>query len=417
MTQESGGRRLTASRHRGRPRGARTPDRSTLVRGVAISSIWDWIVAAGAQGPPIGARHPSTILADAPAARFLLHYLARPPTRRAWPPCLDNVGPATDRKTSVRAGSSGGTNAVADEPHRPSVGRSPAAAARATPHPGPSWLLGLSSVTLIGILTVVYFAAARFGLSLAAMHKSVSLVWPPTGIALAAVLLIGYRIWPGIALGAFLVNASAGVGLAVSAAIATGNTLRGAGRRLSSSTSHAVLASLSSGPRTSSVHCALAAGCLRWSAPPSASSASAWAGQPRGISSPRSGGSEWLGDAMGALIVGPVLLSWAARRKSPGPSGGSAGPGAAGLARGCQSDGVRWLAGGRRARMHHPGLRHLSLLDLGGDALQPSTGRDRDPSRIRDLRSGTPHERSVRSRAKLPRRTSSCCRSSWGWWR
>ena len=84
---------------------------------------------------------------------------------------------------------------------------------------------GLSSVTLIGILTVVYFTAARFGLSLAAMHKSVSLVWPPTGIALAAVLLFGYRIWPGIALGAFLVNASTGVGLAVSAAIATGNTL------------------------------------------------------------------------------------------------------------------------------------------------------------------------------------------------
>ena len=84
---------------------------------------------------------------------------------------------------------------------------------------------GLSSVTLIGILTVVYFAAARFGLSLAAMHKSVSLVWPPTGIALAAVLLFGYRIWPGIALGAFLANAFTGVGLAVSAAIATGNTL------------------------------------------------------------------------------------------------------------------------------------------------------------------------------------------------
>src|SRR4030095_8128065 len=78
---------------------------------------------------------------------------------------------------------------------------------------------------LIAILTIVYFAAARFGLYLAAMHKSVSLVWPPTGIALAAVLLFGYRIWPGIALGAFLANAFTGVGLAVSAAIATGNTL------------------------------------------------------------------------------------------------------------------------------------------------------------------------------------------------
>ncbi len=83
----------------------------------------------------------------------------------------------------------------------------------------------LSPVILVGILTVVYFSAARLGLSLASMHKSVSLVWPPTGIALAALLLFGYRLWPGIALGAFFINASTGVGLAVAAGIAAGNTL------------------------------------------------------------------------------------------------------------------------------------------------------------------------------------------------
>ena len=38
------------------------------------------------------------------------------------------------------------------------------------------------------------------------MNPSASAVWPPTGIALAATLLLGYRIWPAILLGAFLVN-------------------------------------------------------------------------------------------------------------------------------------------------------------------------------------------------------------------
>ena len=55
------------------------------------------------------------------------------------------------------------------------------------PASGVRLALGPSSVTFIVILIVVYFAAAKFGLSLAAMHKNVSLVWPPTGIALAAV--------------------------------------------------------------------------------------------------------------------------------------------------------------------------------------------------------------------------------------
>src|SRR5713101_5741618 len=45
------------------------------------------------------------------------------------------------------------------------------------------------------------------------------------GIALAALLLFGYRLWPGIALGAFLINASTGIGLAVAAGIAAGSTL------------------------------------------------------------------------------------------------------------------------------------------------------------------------------------------------
>jgi integral membrane sensor domain MASE1 len=53
-------------------------------------------------------------------------------------------------------------------------------------------------------LAVVYFAAAKLGLTMAVLAEQVSAVWPPTGIALVAVLVFGFRVWPGIWLGAFL---------------------------------------------------------------------------------------------------------------------------------------------------------------------------------------------------------------------
>src|SRR5256885_14617830 len=56
------------------------------------------------------------------------------------------------------------------------------------------------------VLTGVYFLAGKFGLSLAFVHASASAVWPPTGIALAATLLLGFRVWPALFLGAVLVN-------------------------------------------------------------------------------------------------------------------------------------------------------------------------------------------------------------------
>ncbi len=72
---------------------------------------------------------------------------------------------------------------------------------------------------------IIYFAAARFGLSLAFLHSNVSPVWPPTGVALAAVLLLGYRIWPAIFFGAFLANLFTPVSIATAGGIAVGNTL------------------------------------------------------------------------------------------------------------------------------------------------------------------------------------------------
>ena len=78
---------------------------------------------------------------------------------------------------------------------------------------------------LIVALAAVYYLAAKLGLNLAFMTPSVTAVWAPTGIALAAVLLWGYRIWPAVALGAFLANAWTDVPLYTTLGITLGNTL------------------------------------------------------------------------------------------------------------------------------------------------------------------------------------------------
>src|SRR5438876_9116634 len=82
-----------------------------------------------------------------------------------------------------------------------------------------------SGLPIIGLLTLVYFIAGKFGLMLASLHASASPVWPPAGIALAALLVLGYRAWPAIFIGAFLVNVTTAGNVATSLAVASGNTL------------------------------------------------------------------------------------------------------------------------------------------------------------------------------------------------
>src|SRR2546425_2595054 len=77
----------------------------------------------------------------------------------------------------------------------------------------------------IGVLTLIYFVAGKLGLQLAFLDASASPVWPPAGIALAALLVLGYRAWPAIFVGAFLVNATTVGNVATSLAVASGNTL------------------------------------------------------------------------------------------------------------------------------------------------------------------------------------------------
>ncbi len=83
----------------------------------------------------------------------------------------------------------------------------------------------ISRLGFILLVGAVYFGAARLGLLLASVHGSVSPVWPATGIAIAALLLGGTRMWPGVALGAFAANFLTPVPLVVVVGITIGNTL------------------------------------------------------------------------------------------------------------------------------------------------------------------------------------------------
>jgi PAS domain S-box-containing protein len=74
-------------------------------------------------------------------------------------------------------------------------------------------------------VTGSYVGAAKLGIHLHVSHGIITPVWAPSGISLAALLLLGLRYWPAVALGAFLANVTSDVSVAVAAGIAVGNTL------------------------------------------------------------------------------------------------------------------------------------------------------------------------------------------------
>ncbi|GAA0677266.1 MASE1 domain-containing protein [Kitasatospora atroaurantiaca] len=77
----------------------------------------------------------------------------------------------------------------------------------------------------IGAVAALYYATGKLGLLQQLVRGQVTPLWPPTGIALAGLLLTGLRAWPGIALGAFLINISLGPSTTAVIAITVGNTL------------------------------------------------------------------------------------------------------------------------------------------------------------------------------------------------
>ena len=168
----------------------------------------------------------------------------------------------------------------------------------------------------MALLAAVYFGAAKVGLSMAFVAEQVTAVWPPTGIALAALLVFGYRAWPGIALGAFLANATTTAPLATAVGISLGNTLEAlvgawllrhlamfdpALGRVKDVLSLVVLAAGVSTMVSATIGAtSLCLGGVKpWTAYPVLWSV--W----------------WLGDAMGDLVVAPLLLTWAGWRRIP----------------------------------------------------------------------------------------------------
>src|SRR2546423_8331977 len=85
----------------------------------------------------------------------------------------------------------------------------------------------LRRLALLLGLAGVYYLAAKLGLRFAYINSSVTTIWPPAGIALAAFVLYGYRVWPAILGAAFLANFTTTGAALPSIGIAIGNTLEG----------------------------------------------------------------------------------------------------------------------------------------------------------------------------------------------
>ena len=165
-------------------------------------------------------------------------------------------------------------------------------------------------------LAAAYFLVAKIGLRYATIGPSISPVWPPTGLAVAALVLLGPRYWLAILLGAFLANATTSIPVFAAAGIACGNTAEAmlaayllrsrAGQHLALDDLRAVrtlvgvaapvgaLASATIGV-TSLWLAGLVSGSGVWSA------LSLW----------------WAGDYLGALVVAPVFLTWAGPAGAP----------------------------------------------------------------------------------------------------
>lgn len=158
-------------------------------------------------------------------------------------------------------------------------------------------------------LATVYVVAGKLGLRVAFLNPSATPVWPPTGIALAALLLYGRWLWPAVFTGAFLVNLTTAGTALTSLAIAGGNTLEavvgaalvtrwaggtGSVRRTAGLVAFIGLAGIAATAISATVGTlTLVIGHL------TAPAQIGWVWS-----------TWWLGDAVGAVIVAPPLLLW-----------------------------------------------------------------------------------------------------------
>lgn len=156
------------------------------------------------------------------------------------------------------------------------------------------------------ILAAAYFAAGYIGLKFPYFESTVTLIWPPTGIALAALLCWGMRVWPGVALGAFAVNLTTGVPLETVILISIGNTLCGA-------TGAYLIREFSAGRHLNSLKSLALFLVFGVAASPLVSSLNGAATISLTLSGDWSGFRDvwwgwWVGDLMGVLLFAPPLL-------------------------------------------------------------------------------------------------------------
>ena len=160
----------------------------------------------------------------------------------------------------------------------------------------------------VALVAGLYVGAAKVGIGLSVAHGVITPVWAPSGIALAALLIFGPRLWPAVALGAFIANATSDVSIFVAAAIAVGNTLeavvgayllRRVAFRRSLDRARDVLALVLLAAVASTTISATVGVTTLWidgrvSGPSFGSEWALW----------------WSGDAVGDLLVAPLLLVW-----------------------------------------------------------------------------------------------------------
>src|SRR6266571_2997402 len=196
----------------------------------------------------------------------------------------------------MRRGGAGGTVASEDPPRGPAAG---------APAPGSRrpLLVLAAKIALVGI---AYYVSARLGLKLALIQRNVTPLWPPTGIALVALLVLGRRVWPGILVAALLVNLPISANALAAGATAVGNTaapllavwlLSLVGFRWQLDRQRDALAIVFLGGLSMLVSASVGTAVLVLSGEISSGQfLPAWAVW-------------WTGDAMGVLVVAPFLLS------------------------------------------------------------------------------------------------------------
>jgi PAS domain S-box-containing protein len=160
-------------------------------------------------------------------------------------------------------------------------------------------------VLAMAALGAVYGLTAFLSLRLALVDQNVTPLWPPTGLAVVAFVLFGTRLWPGVAVAAFIVNLPITASPVAAAATAAGNTiapivavlvLRLVGFRAELDRVRDVVSLLVVAPLTMSVSATIGATTLLLS--DQISAADYW----------QAWSVWWAGDSMGVLVVAPLLL-------------------------------------------------------------------------------------------------------------